>query len=107
MQPTPIQERAIPPLLQGRDVVGIAQTGTGKTAAFLLPILDRLIDGRRGRVRALIIAPTRELADQIHYAIGALGRASALTSTTVYGGAPFGPQARALRRVDIVVACPG
>jgi ATP-dependent RNA helicase RhlE len=107
MQPTPIQERAIPPLLQGHDVVGIAQTGTGKTAAFLLPILDRLIDGRRGRVRALIIAPTRELAEQIHHAIGALGRASALTSTTVYGGAPFGPQVRALRRVDIVVACPG
>jgi ATP-dependent RNA helicase RhlE len=106
-QPTPIQQRAIPPLLQGHDIVGIAQTGTGKTAAFLLPILDRLIDGRRGRVRALVIAPTRELADQIHHAIAALGRASALTSTTVYGGAPFGPQARALRRVDIVVACPG
>jgi ATP-dependent RNA helicase RhlE len=106
-QPTPIQQRAIPPLLQGHDIVGIAQTGTGKTAAFLLPILDRLIDGRGGRVRALVIAPTRELADQIHHATGALGRASALTSTTVYGGAPFGPQARALRRVDIVVACPG
>ncbi len=106
-QPTPIQQRAIPPLLQGHDLVGIAQTGTGKTAAFLLPILDRLIDGRCGRVRALVIAPTRELADQIHNAIGALGSASALTSTTVYGGAPFSPQARALRRVDIVVACPG
>jgi ATP-dependent RNA helicase RhlE len=106
-QPTPIQQRAIPPLLQGHDIVGIAQTGTGKTAAFLLPILDRLVDGRGGRVRALVIAPTRELADQIHRVVGALGRGSALTSTTVYGAAPFAPQARALRRVDIVVACPG
>jgi len=106
-QPTPIQQRAIPPLLQGHDLVGIAQTGTGKTAAFLLPILDRLVDGRGGRVRALVIAPTRELADQIHQVVGALGRASGLTSTTVYGGAPFDPQVRALRRVDIVVACPG
>ena len=106
-EPTPIQERAIPPLLEGRDVVGIAETGTGKTAAFVLPILNRLIDGPRGCVRALILAPTRELADQIDKSITALGRATGLTSTTIYGGAPFGPQVRALRRVDIVVACPG
>ena len=106
-QPTPIQERAIPPLLLGHDVVGVAQTGTGKTAAFLLPILERLIDGPRGRLRALIIAPTRELADQIQQAIVAFGRKTGLSSATVYGGAPFGPQARALRSSDIIVACPG
>jgi ATP-dependent RNA helicase RhlE len=106
-EPTPIQERAIPPFLEGRDVIGIAETGTGKTAAFVLPILNRLIDGPRGCVRALILAPTRELADQIDESIAALGRATGLTSTTIYGGAPFGPQVRALRRADIVVACPG
>ena len=64
--PTPIQDQAIPPVLAGRDVMGLAQTGTGKTAAFVLPILERLLQGPRGRVRALIIAPTRELAEQIH-----------------------------------------
>ena len=106
-QPTPIQEQAIPPLLSGRDVVGVAQTGTGKTAAFVLPILNRLIDGPRGRVRALILAPTRELAEQIHEAIVALGRGTGLHSATVYGGAPPAPQVKALRRADIIVACPG
>ena len=79
-EPTPIQQRAIPTLLQGSDVVGVAQTGTGKTAAFVLPILERLIDGPRGSVRALIIVPTRELADQIHQAVGVLGRGSGLRS---------------------------
>jgi ATP-dependent RNA helicase RhlE len=63
--PTPIQEQAIPPILAGNDVMGLAQTGTGKTAAFVLPILQRLLGGPRGRVRALIIAPTRELAEQM------------------------------------------
>ncbi|MBI2963564.1 MAG: DEAD/DEAH box helicase [Deltaproteobacteria bacterium] len=105
--PTPIQERAIPPLLQGRDLVGVAQTGTGKTAAFALPILDRLMDGPRGRLRALVLVPTRELADQIHQAVGALGRSSGLKSATVYGGVAWGPQAKALRDADVVVACPG
>ncbi|MBU2499888.1 DEAD/DEAH box helicase, partial [bacterium] len=65
-QPTPIQEAAIPHVQSGRDVLGIAQTGTGKTAAFMLPILDRLLSGPRGRPRVLVLAPTRELAEQIH-----------------------------------------
>ena len=64
--PTPIQVQAIPPVLAGKDVMGLAQTGTGKTAAFVLPILERLLPGPRGKVRSLIIAPTRELAEQIH-----------------------------------------
>ena len=105
--PTPIQEQAVPPLLAGNDLIGVAQTGTGKTAAFVLPILDRLLDGPRGRLRALIIVPTRELADQIHEAIGVLGRATGLRSATVYGGVAWMPQQRALREADIVVACPG
>ena len=106
-EPTPIQQRTIPPLLLGRDVVGVAQTGTGKTAAFVLPILHRLLDGPRGNVRALIIAPTRELAEQTHDAIQKLGRASGLRSATVYGGVGWLPQVKALRHADIVVACPG
>ena len=93
-EPTPIQRRAIPTLLEGRDVVGVAQTGTGKTAAFVLPILERLIDGPRGSVRALIIVPTRELADQIHQAVGVLGRGSGLRSATVYGGVGWLPQVK-------------
>ncbi len=64
--PTPIQKEAIPPILADRDILGLAQTGTGKTAAFVLPLLQRLLDGPRKRVRALIVAPTRELAEQIH-----------------------------------------
>jgi ATP-dependent RNA helicase RhlE len=71
--PTPIQARAIPKVFKGRDVMGLAQTGTGKTAAFVLPILNRLVEGKPGCVRALIIAPTRELAEQIHQAIETLG----------------------------------
>ncbi len=106
--PTPIQERAIPIILQGRDVLGLAQTGTGKTAAFVLPILQRLSRGPRGRVRALIVAPTRELAEQIHQEIVRLGRDTNVRSTTIYGGVSKGPQLAALRRgVEIVVACPG
>ena len=73
-QPTPIQEQAIPRALEGRDVMGLARTGTGKTAAFLLPILQRLATGRHGHVRALIVAPTRELAEQIHQQAVALCR---------------------------------
>ena len=71
--PTPIQVQAIPPVLEGQDVMGLAQTGTGKTAAFVLPILERLLPGPRGKVRSLIIAPTRELAEQTHVAIGEMG----------------------------------
>ncbi len=106
--PTPIQVQAIPPVLEGRDVMGLAQTGTGKTAAFVLPILERLTPGPRGRVRALIIAPTRELAEQIHVAIVALGRDTRLRSCTIYGGVGLNPQIQKLRAgVDMVVACPG
>jgi ATP-dependent RNA helicase RhlE len=106
--PTPIQQRAIPVILQGRDILGLAQTGTGKTAAFVLPILQRLSQGPRGIVRALIVAPTRELAEQIHQEIVKLARDTKIRSVTVYGGVSKGPQLAALRRgVEIVVACPG
>ena len=106
--PTPIQIQAIPPVLQGQDVMGLAQTGTGKTAAFVLPILHRLMQGPRGQVRALIIAPTRELAEQIHETIKSLGQQTRLRSVTVYGGVGFNPQSEKLRRgAEIVVACPG
>ncbi len=74
--PTPIQVQSIPPIMQGHDLIGLAQTGTGKTAAFVLPILQRLLQGRRGRVGALIISPTRELAEQTCEAIGELGQAT-------------------------------
>lgn len=106
--PTPIQAQALPAVLAGRDVLGLAQTGTGKTAAFVLPILQRLMQGPRGRVRALVVAPTRELAEQIHVAIGGLGQRTGLRSMTLYGGVGFTPQVRSLRQgVEIVVACPG
>lgn len=105
--PTPIQAKAIPKIMQGRDLVGLAQTGTGKTAAFLLPILHRLMHGQRKRLRALIIAPTRELADQIHQTIEALGAKTGLQSATVYGGVGMKRQVHLLKSADIVVACPG
>jgi ATP-dependent RNA helicase RhlE len=111
--PTPIQQQAIPNIRQGRDVMGLAQTGTGKTAAFVLPILQRLLDAptkdaRTRQVRALIIAPTRELAEQIHQAICELGRHTQLRSMTIYGGVGLNPQIDKLRAgVDLVVACPG
>jgi ATP-dependent RNA helicase RhlE len=106
--PTPIQDQAIPSVLEGRDVMGLAQTGTGKTAAFVLPILERLLQGPRGRVRALIIAPTRELAEQIHVSIVTLGRDTQLRSVTIYGGVGVNPQIQKLRAgVELVVACPG
>ncbi len=106
--PTPIQAAALPPALAGRDIIGTAQTGTGKTAAFVLPLLQRLLDGPRGRTRALVVTPTRELAEQIHATIRALGRDTGLRSAVVYGGVGMGPQEQALRRgVEIVVACPG
>ena len=105
--PTPIQARAIPQVIKGRDVMGLAQTGTGKTAAFVLPILNRLIGGKHGCVRALIIAPTRELAEQIHQAIETLGRKTRIRSVAVYGGVGINPQIQKLKHADIVVACPG
>ncbi len=107
-EPTAIQTQSIPPILEGRDVMGLAQTGTGKTAAFVLPILQRLMDGPRGRLRALIIAPTRELTEQINKDIVRLGRRTKLTSATVYGGTSIFNQINRLRgKVDIVTACPG
>ena len=106
--PTPIQEQAIPHVMSGRDVMGLAQTGTGKTAAFSLPILHRLEHGERGVIRALIIAPTRELAEQINDAITLLGKQTRLRNITVYGGVNINPQIDKLKRgVEIVVACPG
>ncbi len=106
--PTPIQTQAIPPVLQNRDALGLAQTGTGKTAAFVLPILQRLMEGPRKRVRALIIVPTRELAEQTHVAIGRLASHTKLKSVTVYGGVNRNPQINGLRNgAEIVVACPG
>jgi ATP-dependent RNA helicase RhlE len=106
--PTPIQQQAIPVVLKGRDVLGVAQTGTGKTAAFVLPILQRLTRGPLRRVRVLIVAPTRELAEQIHQDIVDLGRKTKIRSTTVYGGVSKRNQIEALRRgAEIVVACPG
>jgi ATP-dependent RNA helicase RhlE len=107
-QPTPIQAQAIGPVMQGSDVLGIAQTGTGKTAAFVLPLLNRLVKADPGRVRALVIAPTRELVEQIHADVGKLARFTRVRSATVYGGVGLEPQARQLRgRADIIVACPG
>ena len=106
--PTPIQTQAIPPILQGHDLLGLAQTGTGKTAAFVLPILQRLLSGPRGKLRALIIAPTRELAEQTHVAIQTLGRKTGLRSMTIYGGVSARPQLQGLQAgVEIAVACPG
>jgi ATP-dependent RNA helicase RhlE len=108
LEPTPIQERAIPLVMAGQDVMGIAQTGTGKTAAFALPILHRLIRGRRGRVRALVVVPTRELAEQIHDSFRTLGKGTGLRSATVYGGVGMHPQIKALDGgAEVIVACPG
>jgi ATP-dependent RNA helicase RhlE len=106
--PTPIQERAIPPVMAGRDLMGLAQTGTGKTAAFVLPILQRLMKGPKGKLRALIVSPTRELAEQTHNAIRQLGSQTGLRSVTIFGGVSARPQIQSLRSgVDIIVACPG
>ena len=121
-EPTPIQAQAIPEVLAGRDLLGCAQTGTGKTAAFALPILQRLSTAAgkprrsngnhkkhtRSPIRALVIAPTRELAIQIKDSFSAYGRHTGLTSTVIYGGVKQGAQVQALRRgVDILIATPG
>ena len=106
--PTPIQKGAIPGVLAGRDLIGCAQTGTGKTAAFTLPILHRLRAGTRGRLRALILTPTRELAIQISESLRDYGRHLRLETAVVYGGVGHGPQEDRLRRgVDLLVATPG
>ena len=109
--PTPIQCEAIPQVLESRDVMGLAQTGTGKTAAFLLPIIDRFLKNPKpikGSCRALVIAPTRELAEQIHEAARAFTKGMRFRSVTVYGGVGISPQTANLRRgADLVVACPG
>lgn len=108
VEPTPIQKEAIPPILDGRDIIGLAQTGTGKTAAFVLPLLQRLMNGPRRRVRALIVAPTRELAEQIHNNIEKMAKATGLKSVVIYGGVGKQPQISRIRSgVEIVVACPG
>ncbi|MEM9801816.1 MAG: DEAD/DEAH box helicase, partial [Planctomycetota bacterium] len=110
VDPRPIQDQAIQPALDGRDVLGLAQTGTGKTAAFALPILDRLRE-RRGDARgprALVVAPTRELASQIHAEFERLGQFTRVRSAVVFGGVPQGAQVKALKaRPDVLVACPG
>jgi len=106
--PTPIQAQAIPKIMDGHDLMGLAQTGTGKTAAFALPMLQRLMQGPRRQIRALVIAPTRELAEQINDAILDLGSQTGLKSITVYGGVGVNPQIEKLKNgVEIVVACPG
>ena len=105
--PTPIQAQAIPLALKGRDVIGLAQTGTGKTAAFTLPILQRLLGGPR-RLRALVLTPTRELTAQVKESFAKYAKHSALNVADIYGGVAIGPQEEALRAgVDVVVATPG
>ncbi len=106
--PTPIQEQAIPPALAGRDVIGCAQTGTGKTAAFVIPLVERLAKLPKGQPQALILAPTRELASQILATIEKLGRSRRISATVIVGGADMQAQVRGLRqRPDILVATPG
>ncbi len=108
--PTPIQTDAIPPVMAGRDVLACAVTGSGKTAAFLLPILHRLAEGRRGgtRTRALVLAPTRELAVQIDEHRRLLARQAGTTGAAVFGGVGMGPQEQAFRRgAEVIVATPG
>jgi len=109
-KPSPIQQKAIPAILEGRDVLGGAQTGTGKTAAFTLPLLQLLNRNKRTSMhpRALILTPTRELATQVNESVLQYGQNLDLASTTVFGGVNFKPQIKQLQRgVDIVVACPG
>jgi ATP-dependent RNA helicase RhlE len=107
-RPTPVQADAIPPGLAGRDVLACAQTGSGKTAAFLLPILHNLMDKPRGRTRALVLAPTRELAAQILEEFNALAVHTPLTGASVFGGVSMGPQEHAFRSgVDVMIATPG
>jgi ATP-dependent RNA helicase RhlE len=108
IRPTPIQADAIPPAMQGRDVLACAQTGSGKTAAFLLPILHKLIDKPRGTTRALVLAPTRELAAQILEDLNDLSVHTPITGASIFGGVGMGPQEHAFRSgVDVLIATPG
>lgn len=107
-EPTPIQEKSIPLITDGKDVIGIAQTGTGKTGAFVIPIMERVLQSERQGVKALILSPTRELARQIDEQIFAIGYHAGISSATVIGGSDFSVQAKALKAgVDIIVATPG
>ena len=111
-EPTPIQAQAIPPVLAGRDVIGCAQTGTGKTAAFTLPVLHRLLTTprvhKRKGPRVLVVAPTRELAAQIHVNVVAYSAGTQLRSAAIYGGVGMGKQIQQLRQsLDVLIACPG
>src|SRR5512139_92015 len=107
-RPTPIQADAIPPALAGRDLLACAMTGSGKTAAFLLPILHRLIARPRGTTRALVLTPTRELAAQIVEELNNLAVHTPITAAAVFGGVGMGPQEHAFRSgVDVIVATPG
>jgi ATP-dependent RNA helicase RhlE len=107
-RPTPIQEEAMPPALAGNDLLACAMTGSGKTAAFVLPILQRLADKPRGTTRALVLTPTRELAAQIDEHLNALALHTPLSGASVFGGVGMGPQEHAFRRgVDVIVATPG
>ncbi|HWZ58693.1 MAG TPA: DEAD/DEAH box helicase [Gemmatimonadaceae bacterium] len=107
-RPTPIQEQSIPPAVAGRDVLACAMTGSGKTAAFLLPILNRLIAKPRGTTRALVLTPTRELAAQIDTHLRELAEHTPLSGAAVFGGVGMGPQEHAFRSgVDVIVATPG
>ena len=107
-RPTPIQDQAIPPAMAGRDLLACAQTGSGKTAAFLLPILHHLITKPRRTTRALVLTPTRELAAQIADDLNALAIHTPLTGAAVYGGVGMGPQEHAFRSgVDVIIATPG
>jgi ATP-dependent RNA helicase RhlE len=107
-RPTPIQEQAIPPAMEGKDLLACAMTGSGKTAAFLLPILHRLMGKSRGTTRALVITPTRELAAQIEQALRELAMHTPLSGAAVFGGVGMGPQEHAFRSgVDVIVATPG
>lgn len=106
--PTPIQRQTIPDAIRGRDLIGTAQTGSGKTAAFLLPILERLLSGPTGRIRALVLTPTRELALQAQSFLDSLGKHTRLRGGTVYGGVGFADQERWLRGgAEIIIATPG
>jgi ATP-dependent RNA helicase RhlE len=108
-EPTPIQTQAIGPILEGKDLLGLAQTGTGKTAAFALPILQHLLSGKRCTARALVLSPTRELAEQTRKTFETLGKETGLFALSIYGGVSVSAQIRSLRRdmPEIIVACPG
>ncbi|MCF8057112.1 MAG: DEAD/DEAH box helicase [Desulfocapsa sp.] len=106
--PTPIQEEAMPKIMDGKDLLGLAQTGTGKTAAFALPIIQKLAAGPRGKIGALVVAPTRELAEQINESFRDLAEGTGLRTVTVYGGVGKGGQLQEFKQgVEVVIACPG